>query len=165
MENAYVDIINLQRPDHTNDVFGRKHPRMSLLNRAKIFAPFAALRGFEEAVAAKEIPYVPRRIPDADEEYELNRRLRILYEKCRNGKLARENPTVVAAEYFVPCVDKNSDAYGCKGQYQTITGIVRKLDIFQQYLVVGEERIDFRDLAEINDPSGTLFALPVGWYE
>ena len=165
MENAYADIINRQRPVHTDDVFGRIHPRMPILNRAKIFAPFAALRGFEEAVAAKEIPYVPKRILDADEEYELNRRLKILYDRCRNGRLARENATVVSVEYFVPCQDKNSDAYGNKGLYHTITGIVCKLDVSQQYIIIGEERVYFRDVGEITDPSGTLFAIPARWSE
>lgn len=37
----YNDIINMERPKS-------KRPKMDLLNRAKIFAPFAALRGHEE---------------------------------------------------------------------------------------------------------------------
>lgn len=42
----YADIIEMQRPD--SPASRRKHPRMSMENRAKIFAPFAALRGYEE---------------------------------------------------------------------------------------------------------------------
>lgn len=40
----YDDIINL--PHHVS----KRHPQMSLWNRAAQFAPFAALTGYEEAI-------------------------------------------------------------------------------------------------------------------
>ncbi len=40
----YADIIDL--PPHESS----KHPRMSLYDRAAIFAPFAALTGFEDMI-------------------------------------------------------------------------------------------------------------------
>lgn len=43
--DTYSDIIGLSRPP-----VPLKHPQMDVLNRAKIFAPFAALRGFEERI-------------------------------------------------------------------------------------------------------------------
>ncbi len=46
----YKDIINKSRPEHNGDDFEARHPRMSQENRAKIFAPFAALKGYEEAI-------------------------------------------------------------------------------------------------------------------
>ncbi len=61
MEFAYNDIIGLHRPAHDGDAFSRRHPKMAQLNRAKIFAPFAALSGYDEAVRSKQVPYVPRR--------------------------------------------------------------------------------------------------------
>ena len=39
----YGDIIEMERPQTEESL--RKHPRMTLQNRAKIFSPFAALRG------------------------------------------------------------------------------------------------------------------------
>ena len=50
-ENArkYADILNESRPDSGES--RRRHPRMSLQNRAKIFSPFAALRGYDEQLA------------------------------------------------------------------------------------------------------------------
>jgi hypothetical protein len=46
----YNDIIDLPYPrDDWN--FLMKHPRMSIANRAKIFSPFAALRGHNESIA------------------------------------------------------------------------------------------------------------------
>ena len=47
----YSDIIDLPYPrDDWN--FQMKHPRMSMQDRAKIFHPFAALRGHSEALDA-----------------------------------------------------------------------------------------------------------------
>jgi len=40
----YDDIINL--PHHVS----KRHPQMSMLNRAAQFAPFAALTGYEESI-------------------------------------------------------------------------------------------------------------------
>ena len=46
----YDDIINL--PHHVS----KRHPQMSMWNRAAQFAPFAALTGYEDAIqeSAKE---------------------------------------------------------------------------------------------------------------
>ena len=43
-DDTYKDIINKERPVHINDDFSIKHPKMSKGDRAKIFAPFAALK-------------------------------------------------------------------------------------------------------------------------
>ena len=48
MTDEYEDIINLPHP------VSKKHPRMSLLNRAAQFAPFAALTGHEAAIKETE---------------------------------------------------------------------------------------------------------------
>ena len=64
----YGNIIFLDRPVHDGDLFSRRHPAMTRLNRAKIFAPFAALVGFDERVRRKEVAYVRKVELDADEE-------------------------------------------------------------------------------------------------
>ena len=46
----YMDIIDKERPQHNGDEFDIKHPKMSREQRAKIFAPFAALKGYEETI-------------------------------------------------------------------------------------------------------------------
>ena len=48
--SEYKDIIDKNRPVHDGDDFEARHPKMSRENRAKIFAPFAALKGYEEAI-------------------------------------------------------------------------------------------------------------------
>ncbi|WP_173381130.1 MULTISPECIES: hypothetical protein [unclassified Fibrobacter] len=51
MRDDYSDIINLPYPrDDWN--FLMKHPRMAVVDRAKFFHPFAALRGHAEALDA-----------------------------------------------------------------------------------------------------------------
>ena len=49
----------------------KKHPMMDTGHRAKIFAPFDALRGFNLAIMSKEVPYVPKRILEEEEQEEL----------------------------------------------------------------------------------------------
>lgn len=49
---SYDDIINLRHPDPT----GR--PRMDMAERAKIFLPFAALKGHEEAIAERTLQHI-----------------------------------------------------------------------------------------------------------
>ena len=44
MKTPYDDIIHLEHPT------SRKHPRMTLPERAAQFAPFAALKGYEEVI-------------------------------------------------------------------------------------------------------------------
>ena len=44
----YSDILHLSRPEPPV-----KHPRMALSNRAKIFSPFAALRGFDDEISSE----------------------------------------------------------------------------------------------------------------
>ena len=46
----YKDILDKERPKHENDAFSLRHPKMERLERAKLFAPFAALKGFEESI-------------------------------------------------------------------------------------------------------------------
>lgn len=51
MIDNYKDIIDLPYPRNDWN-FLMKHPRMSVTDRAKIFHPFAALRGHAEALDA-----------------------------------------------------------------------------------------------------------------
>ena len=157
----YGNIIFLDRPVHDGDLFSRRHPAMTRLNRAKIFAPFAALVGFDERVRRKEITYVPKVELDADEEWELNRRLLILHERTANSKLARANAIDVKVEYFAVCTDAENDAYMEKGQYLTVTGKVVRADPHRQELTIivdgVKQVIRFSDIYQITDPANTLF--------
>jgi len=154
----YGNIIFQDRPVHEGDVFSRKHPKMSQLNRAKTFAPFAALVGFDERVRRKEINYVAKHELDADEEWELNHKLFKLRCLTANSKLARANRVCVSVEYFVVCADEENDAYLVKGQYTTVTGIVVKVDQHEQHIIIrsGADThvIPFSDIYRVFDPPG-----------
>lgn len=48
--DPYHDIRDKERPQHDGDAFSRRHPKMPLSKRAKIFLPFDALNGFSTAI-------------------------------------------------------------------------------------------------------------------
>ena len=48
MNTPYDDIIHLEHPS------SKKHPRMARRDRAAQFAPFAALKGYEEVIEQKQ---------------------------------------------------------------------------------------------------------------
>lgn len=54
MIDRYDDIINLPHPT------SKKHPRMSMINRAAQFSPFAALTGYDDAIQDVERQAVER---------------------------------------------------------------------------------------------------------
>ena len=50
----YLNVFLKGKPQHDRfDPFRVRHPRMDVGHRAKIFAPFDALKGFSEAIASK----------------------------------------------------------------------------------------------------------------
>ncbi len=131
------------RPQHARyDDFGAKHPKMSCAKRAKIFAPYDALAGFSDAVAAKNVPYVePIELEQQDRE-ELNRRLNILHELTFNGRMAKANRVEVTVRFYVPCADINNFSYGLRGLYETVTGICWRVDPDVTHTIrVGEKDI------------------------
>ena len=96
--------------------------------RAKQFAPFDALKGLKEAIAAKERRPEPRRELTEDEKAEINRILTNL----RKG----QQITVVY--------------YGEREQESLqITGEVMKVDAYWQILQVNKVAIDFSEIYEI----------------
>ena len=127
------NIIYLDRPVHNGDLFSRRHLKMT--NRAKIFAPFAALVGFEDRVRNKEIEYVARRELSEEEQSYLNKVL---------NRISRGDR--VSVKYFEICSDHESEAFGRLGQYKTVSGCVRWVDAVGQRLVLEDQVIDFGDL-------------------
>lgn len=125
----YREVFLRGKPQHERfDDFDAKHPKMPCGKRAKIFAPFDALKGFNEAVAAKDVVYVePIELGQQDRE-ELDRCLNILHKLTINGRAAKANRVVVTVTYYVPCEDPESFSFGIKGQYKTVTGICWGVD-------------------------------------
>ena len=147
----YVDVLRHGKPIHKQrDVFLIKHPAMELGKRAKIFSPFDALKGFTEAVEAKDELYVDRTELSEDECNELNGQITALQELVKNGNAARENNVSVVITHFVPCFDEFSDAFGYRGQYVKTIGIISCIDpVVRKTITVDGKRIRFGDISRI----------------
>ena len=139
------------RPAHGRcDEFSLRHPPMDLSQRAKIFSPFAALRGFEEAIDDKRKRYVEKRELNEEEQAALNRTLAWLHEQTPNLRAARDRRLMAAVSYYVPCADENHEAYGCRGSYETVRGVVWRVDpVLHKTLLIGEKEIELADIAAI----------------
>lgn len=86
----YDDIIWLSRPK-------RKREPMKIADRAKIFMPFSALKGYEEALEEKEKQLTVRVELSEERKAELNDRLRRIEELCAG----KEKPEITVT-FFQP---------------------------------------------------------------
>jgi len=129
----YDDIINLPYPRNDWNTL-IKHPRMSIENRAKIFSPFAALRGHSDAIeeTADKVLTIRQDELMEDSRIELNEVLGELMERLQQG----EHP-VVKVTYFV---QDRVLAEGV-GTYQEIVGAVAKLDAVTQTIQIIDQAI------------------------
>lgn len=129
---GYEDIIDKDRPVS-------KRARMSVADRAKIFSPFAALKGFEEAIEKKNIIIKPRTELSEEEKEELDVRFNKIEEMLNKG----EHP-IVTVIYFIKARDTEEDICLQK------TGIVAKVNIESRYIQIVDEKISFEDLYSIS---------------
>lgn len=143
----YREIFCRGKPRHTKtDPFRIRHPSMDPGRRAKLFAPFDALKGFGDAVSAKKELYEDRRDLSEEDLAELERRLQILKGRC---------PARIRATFYVPCQDENSEAFGLRGQYHTISGVCMKVDAqIGRCLLMECARISFADLYCLESEEG-----------
>ena len=133
----YGNIIFQDRPVHDGDVFSRKHPKMSQLNRAKIFAPFAALTGHKDAIRETERLTERKRRLSEDCRQILDLYLR---EVCQSQK-----PREVDFEYFVPDQKKEG------GSYQKKSGCIRRIDTYLNEIVLQSgDRIPLDEIVDID---------------
>lgn len=115
----YFDIINLSPP------VSKKHPRMSLENRAAQFSPFAALTGHNEAI--KETERLTDRKIELEEDAitDINRTLIWIKNNINN------KPEVVVT-YFVP------DYRKIGGKYVTSTVNIVKIDELNNCIITSD---------------------------
>jgi len=100
---------------------------MSREDRAKQFMPFAALKGYNDALRKKEKIVVSKMELSEDYAEELDRRL--------NGIQPGD---MVTAIYF------------CRGEYLKATGMVAKLDRDSRFLQIVGNKIPLQDLYDIS---------------
>ena len=133
VQYKYADLLPLSRPEPIK-------PRMSISNRAKIFSPFAALRGYEDEIASEGKDHLKgKQIELSEEQKEL------LGNKI--GQLRKNQ--LVKVKYFTD------------GYYEDLPGRVDSVDTINKELriytgvtnTIGKELptiIPFEDILEVN---------------
>ena len=124
---AYQDILYCSRPVS-------RHPKMSIENRAKLFTPFSALRGFDIEILTQEQDrlLMPQISLASDREEEIYRVL--------NGLHQGDWATVT---YFVPV---KHIAQQLLGEYTVVSGEVKRVDDVEQLLVLEGYPIPFGNI-------------------
>ena len=131
MPDNYDDIKHLTRPQYDD-----LHP-MSMHDRAAQFSPFAALVGYDDAVAETARLVGDRIELTEDEMFELNTDLNRLLDSLD------EQPEI-SVTYFVP------DKRKAGGSYVDKQGVVRIYDSYSQELVfMDKSRINIQDIIRI----------------
>ena len=127
--SKYEDIINLPHP------VSKKHPRMSLYDRAAQFSPFAALTGHNAAII-ETARLTEKKIRQSEDAISiLNEKLHIITEN-----LGAE----VTITYFLPDDRKEG------GAYVIHTGAVKKIDRYENSVVMTDGTvIPVEDISEI----------------
>lgn len=148
----YMEAFRRGRPVHEKfDSFSVRHPAMPLEKRAKIFSPFDALKGFNDAISSKEVIYESRKALSEEDMRILDEKLSVLRKLTINGNAARTNRTYVEIEYFRLCDDDDSSDE--KGTYMTECGILMKIDdIFRTVIMNDGTKIPVDDIIRISSP-------------
>lgn len=133
VQYKYTDLLPLSRPEPIK-------PRMSISNRAKIFSPFAALRGYEDEIASEGKDHLKgKQIELSEEQKEL------LGNKI--GQLRKNQ--LVNVKYF-------TDGYyeDLPGRVDSVDAINKELRIYTGVTnTIGKELptiIPFEDILEVN---------------
>lgn len=129
--HKYDDILYREHP------VSKKHPQMSIRDRAAQFAPFAALTGHKEAVQETQRLVEQKRILDEHQKLMLNEKLQKITLRIK------ETPNI-RVTYFQ--ADERKDG----GRYLTLIMRVKRIDEYQKRLVFTDRSwIRLEDLYEI----------------
>lgn len=126
----YDDIIDVLYP------FDLGHTRMSSYDRCKEFMPFSALVGYKEAVVETARITDNRIILDEEFKEILDSKLNIIKEKI-------DLKPNVSITYFVP------DKVKTGGSYISINGDVKKIDLYNGIIFIGDKKILIDDIIDV----------------
>lgn len=101
-------------------------PKMSREDRAKQFMPFAALKGYPDALRKKEKIIVPRKEMTQEYKEELDAKLRQVHKN-----------DIITVVYF------------CKNEYLRVTGMVSRIDETARVLKIVNTKISFKNIHDI----------------
>ena len=131
ISHQYDDLIDL--PHHISE----NHPRMSMIDRAAQFSPFAALTGYDAAIVETARLTEQKRELSEDQKQIINKQLRDLRHRIRSDPLV----TVV---YYQPDDRKTG------GAYKEVTGVARKVDEYRCVLELADgSDIPFEDILSL----------------
>lgn len=142
VQRKYGDLLPLAPPEPSF-----RHPRMPVASRAKIFSPFAALRGYEEEIAeeGRKRTLVPKRVLSEEDTARLSDQL----SQLRKGMRVR-------VRYF--CQEDlimESAEEDPVGYYEEMTGTVTRMEAVERWMRVSdgekEQTIRLDDLDLVGD--------------
>lgn len=122
MTGKYDDIIHLPHPVST------RHARMSRLDRAAQFSPFAALTGFDATIAETG------RLTDESIELDESRK-EALNERLRRVLSEISQQPRVRITYF------REDERKAGGAYVTVSGRVKKVDAYDHTIILTDGQV------------------------
>lgn len=135
VQSKYGKILHASRPELPHN-----HPRIPISNRAKIFSPFAALRGYEDEITSEGRDHLKGNRIELSEESK-----QALNQKISQLRKGQE----IIIKYFTD------------GYYENIAGILDAVDAINKELriytgvtnAIGKELptiIPFEDILEVN---------------
>lgn len=133
MIKNYEDIINL--PHHIS----KKHPQMSISDRAAQFAPFAALTGYQDAIIETG-RLVDKKIELTNEEKEvISSKINYLLENV-------DKNIEVSICYFIKDEKKNG------GKYNDVLGVIKSFNQIDKTIKLTNKMIiNLDDIVSINN--------------
>ena len=126
----YDDIIDVCYP------FDLGRSRMSLYDRSSQFMPFSALNGYKEAVLETSRITDNKIILDDEAKEILDNKIGFI-----NSLSLKPNVTIT---YFIPDDKKNG------GSYKSVSGCIKKVDLFNNIVIIGGKKINIGDILDID---------------
>lgn len=127
--SGYEDIIHLKYEK------SKKHPHMSIYNRAAQFSPFVALTGYEDQIEEQGRITNVRAFLDEDKKQELDFKFNEIMQKPHQK---------IRVKYFV------EDVIKAGGQYVQYEGKIKKFDFITQCLVMMDGTIiELENISEL----------------
>ena len=117
MTDQYDDIINL--PHHVSST----RPRMSAIDRAAQFSPFAALTGYDVSIKESARLTEDRIELDDSQKEDIGDKLKFVTEQL-------DADTEIRITYFLP------DTRKAGGEYVTVSGAVKRIDEYERMIIM-----------------------------
>ena len=135
-EKRYADIINM--PHHTSP----NRTRMSDIDRAAQFSPFAALTGYDDAVTEAGRLTDQKLNLSEDMKTVLNEKMQMILDYL-------DDEPFITITYFVP------DKKKAGGAYATVSGIVKEISEYDRAIILTDKTTI--PIEQIREIEGELF--------